>query len=296
MHGEGPGLGVQEIVIDVTLGPQTAHDRMQAGLSGTVPTMGQLSADRYFHQIEANTDLLADMVAAADPGLPVPSCPGWTLRQLATHLGRTQRWVAEITDRRSAEGITFREVPDGKYPENRTQQAPWLRAGARRVVGAVRAAGTAPVWAFAGSEPATFWARRMTHEALVHRVDGQLAVGQQPVIEAAIAADAIAEWLMLVSGPKYHSPVPRAAALPPGAVMHVHATDDGLAGDGEWLVSQTADGITVGRGHAKGDVAISGPAANVLLALLRRQPATDPSITVYGEASLLAGWLANTPF
>ena len=57
-------------------------------------------------------------------------------------------------------------------------------------------------WSFTGPTPAGFWIRRMAHETLVHRADAQLAAGAEPepVIEAEIAADAIDEWLMLVTG------------------------------------------------------------------------------------------------
>jgi uncharacterized protein (TIGR03083 family) len=259
-------------------------------------TMAQLSTDRYFAAIESNSDLLADVVATSEPALPIPTCPDWTLRQLATHLGRTHRWVAEIATSRSAEYMSSRDVPDGRYPDDRSDQAPWLRAGARRVTDAVREAGSQLVWVFGESRPASFWARRMAHETLVHRIDGQLAVGQQPEIDPVLAADAIDEWLMLLTGPLYHHAGSVADSLPAGTVMHLHATDDGLTGAGEWLIRHGEDGLTVAAGHGKGDIAISGPAASLLLLLVRRLPATEPSVAIFGDDSLLTGWLATTPF
>ena len=50
------------------------------------------------------------------------------------------------------------------------------------------------------------------------------------------------------------------------------------------------------RAHGKGDVAVTGPADRLLLVLLRRAPADDPALTVYGDASVLAGWLTATAF
>jgi uncharacterized protein (TIGR03083 family) len=254
--------------------------------------MAQLSPDRYYAEIGASSDALAGIVAEQDPALPIPTCPDWTLRQLATHLGRTHRWAAETTRRRSAEPIPLREVPDGRYPDDRAAQAPWLQAGARRVIEAVREAGDDMVWAFKGAAPAVFWARRMAHETLVHRVDGQLAAGEEPAIDPVLAADAIDEWLTMLSGPASWDPAP----LPVGTIMHLHATDGGLDGTGEWLVRHAEDGLAVEPGHGKGDVAVSGPAVSMLLMLLRRRPVTDSGLTVYGDASLLTGWLASTPF
>jgi uncharacterized protein (TIGR03083 family) len=256
----------------------------------------QLSPDRYYAEIKASSAVLADIVTEHDPALPVPTCPEWTLRQLAAHLGRTHRWAAEITRTRSAEFISFREVPDGRYPSERAEQGPWLRAGAGRVIDASREAGGDAVWAFGTTRPATFWARRMAHETLVHRVDGQLAVAAEPGIDPVLAADAIDEWLTMLSGPLYQAQGQRADPLPAGAVMHLHATDEGLDGAGEWLIRHGADGITVEAGHAGGAVAVSGPAASLLLVLVRRRPASDPAVTVYGDAGLLTGWLASTPF
>ncbi len=260
--------------------------------------MPPLSADRYVAEIEAGTAGLAEIVAEHDQGMPIPTCPEWTLRQLVTHVGRAHRWAAEITRTRSAEFIPFREVPDGKLPADPAAQRAWLRAGAARVVGAVRAAGSDLVWSFAGPVPAGFWLRRMAHETLVHRADAQLAAGgePEPVIDAEVAADAIDEWLMLLAGGIVGDAGERARALPAGAGLHVHATDDGLGGRGEWMIRHEGGGLTVEPGHGKGDAALAGPAASLLLVLMRRRPVPDPAVTVHGDGAVVAGWLAGTAF
>src|SRR6201986_4178791 len=112
--------------------------------------MAQLSPDRYFAEIEASTAGLAEILAEHDQSLPIPTCPEWTLRQLVTHVGRAHRWAAEITRTRAAALIPFREVPDGKLPDDRAEQLAWLRAGAGRLVDAVREAGSDLVWSFSG--------------------------------------------------------------------------------------------------------------------------------------------------
>ncbi|HTS97903.1 MAG TPA: maleylpyruvate isomerase family mycothiol-dependent enzyme [Streptosporangiaceae bacterium] len=255
-----------------------------------------ISAERWYAEIETSTKTLAGLVQGADLTRPVPTCPDWTLRQLATHVGRAHRWAAQIASTRSAEFIPFREVPDGRFPDDPAQHAPWLRTGAGRVIGAVRAAGSDPVWAFTGLRPASFWARRMAHETAVHRADAEIAAGREPGFEPDLAADAIDEWLSFLSGPLGGDPDPRLDVLPEGAVLHVHATDDGLDGAGEWLVRREGSQVTVQPGHAKGDVVVRGPAGRLLLVLLRRLPADDPQVQVLGDPALLAGWLAATPF
>jgi uncharacterized protein (TIGR03083 family) len=260
--------------------------------------MPQLSADRYFAETNAATSGLADILAEHDQSLPIPTCPEWTLRQLATHVGRSHRWAAEIIRTRSDAFIPFREVPDGRLPDDRDDQPTWLRAGAARIIEAVREAGSDLVWSFAGPAPAGFWIRRMAHEALVHRADAQFAVGAEPepVIEAEVAADAIDEWLTLVTDGILGNAAEWTNALPAGAGLHIHATDDGLGGRGEWMIRHEAHGLTVEPGHDKGDAALTGPAASLLLVLMRRRPLSDPPVTVYGDSALVDSWLAITAF
>ncbi len=262
-----------------------------------------LSADRYDTEIAASTGALAGLVDRADLTLTVPTCPDWTLRQLATHVGRAQRWAARIVSTRSAEAVAFREVPDGRIPDDPARHVGWLRAGADQLISALGEAGDAPVWAFGEQRPAGFWARRMTHETTVHRVDAQLTVpggdgpaaGGQPVIAADLAADGIDEWLTSVAAPDGGEPDVRAEGLAAGESLHVHATDV-PGGTGEWVVSHDPAGITVRRAHEKATLALRGGASGLLLVLLRRLPAEDPAVQVHGDPALLARWLAATRF
>jgi uncharacterized protein (TIGR03083 family) len=259
--------------------------------------MPQLSADRYYAEIEAATAGLAETLAEHDQSLPIPACPDWTLRQLVTHVGRAHRWAAEITRTRSDVFIPFREVPDGKLPDDRAEQMAWLRSGAVRIVDAVREADSDLVWSFAGPAPAVFWIRRMAHETLVHRADAQLAAGAEPepAIDAEVAADAIDEWLTLLTRGILGDDR-QTTALPAGVALHIHATEDGLGGRGEWMIRHDADVLTVEPGHGKGDAALTGPAASLLLVLMRRRPVSDPAVTVYGDSAVVNGWLASTAF
>lgn len=265
--------------------------------------MPGLDDDRYAAELRARTAALA-AIATADLARPVPACPGWTMRELATHVGRGHRWAAEIVATRSAQPVALREVPDGKLPAAAAEQDAWLRAGADLVVAAVTAAGDAPVWTFLGSRPARFWLRRRAHEVAVHLADAQLASGQDPGrgadLPAGFAADGIAEWLeMVAAGPQAATEPARArgeGVRGEGQTLHFHATDPGLGGAGEWLVRRTPAGIEAEPGHAKADVAVRGPAARLLLVLTRRLPVTDPAVEVSGDQALLAHWLANTPF
>ncbi len=258
--------------------------------------MQPISPERYYAAIEAATGTLAALVADGDLSRAIPSCPDWTLRQLATHVGRAQRWAAEIVATRSAEFIPFRSVPDGRFPDDPAQHTAWLTAGARRVIDAVRSAGEARVWAFGSMAPAGFWARRMTHETGVHAADAEAAFGRPAQIAPDLAADGIDEWLGLLTERGYPPDDPAGEPLPEGRVMHLHAAGAGPGGSQEWLVSRAGPKLTVQAGPGSGDVTLAGPASRLLLVLLRRLPPDDPGVQVHGDAGLLRQWLAQTPF
>ena len=254
-----------------------------------------LPADRYYAEITASTATLATLVGSQELTQPVPSCPDWTLRQLATHVGRVHRWVTEMVRTGSAESIPFRSVPDGRFPNDPAEQPGWLTAGAERLIGVLSQAGPGQVWAFGIMRPAGFWARRMTHETAVHRADAQLATGTAPVIEPDIAADGIDEWFTFVTVPDPGREDTRLPGLKPGQKLHVHAGDV-PSGQGEWLVSRGPGGIDVRREHGKGDAAVRGPASGLLLVLTRRLTTEQAGAEVLGDPEVLANWLAATPF
>jgi uncharacterized protein (TIGR03083 family) len=250
--------------------PAPGNDRIAAGLRACTAELAQI--------IDGDLDR------------PVPTCPGWTFRQLATHLGRGHRWAAQIVATRATEPVPTREVADGKLPADPAQHAPWLNAAADQVIEAVAAAGSDPVWTMIGLRPAGFWARRRAHEAAVHLADAQLAAGRDVDLAPDLAADGVDEWLGLIAAR------PAGELRGDGQTLHFHATDPGLSDTGEWLVTRTSTGITVQRGHGQADVAVRGPAAGLLLVLTRRLPLPAPGVAIFGDQALLTHWLQHTPF
>jgi uncharacterized protein (TIGR03083 family) len=254
-----------------------------------------LSAELLYAELGAATAGLAALVDREDADLPIPTCPGWTIRHLATHVGRAHRWAAEIVGTRSARFVEFRAVPDGKSPTSAADRARWLTDGAARLIDAVRNAGDDRVWAFGTMRPAVFWARRMAHETLVHCADARMAAGEAVDIQAGQAADAIDEWLTLMSrlNAGGHD---LAASVPAGSSLHVQVTGPGPGATGEWLVKHSvSDGVEVLSGCG-GDTTLTGPAADVLLVLMRRLSPADGAVRVSGDAGLLDRWLELTAF
>lgn len=243
------------------------------------------------------TNAFTDVVRSVDPSTlastPVPTCPDWNLSQLVKHVGRGNRWSAQIIEERRYEPLDPREVRDGKPPEDPEAAIAWFRQGAQLILDAIdHVGGDARVWTFIGAKPAGWWVRRRVHETTVHRADAALALGQPFALSSELAADGISEWLTLnVAQADRHAP-----PLDRGVTLHLHATDEGLGPTGEWTITHDEDGVNWSHDHAKGEAALRGRSVDLLLALTRRRSLDEAGTEVYGDQAVWDGWLARTPF
>lgn len=239
------------------------------------------------------TAAFGELIRGADPAIPVPTCPEWTLQQLFRHVGRGNRWAAQIVADRRDTALDPRQVRDGKPPEGDDAAIDWLNTGVQLLIDSVDGVGAdTEVWTFLGPRPAQWWIRRRLHEATVHRADAAIALDSDFHLAPDLAADGIDEWLerVAIEGRGDSSP------LDAGRSLHLHATDDGLGAAGEWTITGTGDGIALSHEHGKGDAALRGGAADLLLAIVRRRNVDDSDIQVFGDTSVWDGWLARTPF
>ncbi|GFG63604.1 hypothetical protein MKUB_10940 [Mycobacterium kubicae] len=248
----------------------------------------------YASAFVAENRAFAALLSNADRSKPVPSCPGWSLEQLMRHVGRGDRWAAQIVRDRLSEPLDPRSVEGGKPPPNPDDAGSWLSGGAQRLLDAVEQTGVeTPVWTFLGTRPANWWIRRRLHETAVHRADAALALGSDFALDADVAADAITEWLERVAVQAGRD----GAALPleSGQTIHFHATDADLSEPGEWTVGVEDAKITWSHEHGKGTVALRGGATDLLLAMLRRVPLADTGIELFGDDAVWQKWLDHTP-
>jgi uncharacterized protein (TIGR03083 family) len=255
--------------------------------------MASLEDDRYHFALNTEAERFANVVREADLSRQVPTCPEWTIAQLTEHMGQTHRWVAAMVDQRVTSYLPPEEVDDIPLPSTSEECASWLRSGAARLSAAIRDADPdTQVWSWSDDQRVGFWLRRMAHQTAVHRADAELAVGIAVTREADLAADAVTEWLEIVSSPPAVAHRPELAELRgEGQTLHFHATDDGLDEAGEWLVRRTPDGVAWEHGHAKGDVGVRGKAVDLMLLIMRRLPVDDPRVEVVGDRALLDHWL-----
>ncbi len=226
---------------------------------------------------------LAAVARQGPLGAPVPGCPGWDLGRLAGHLGRVHRWATvAVTTGREPDQAGIERPPRG--PE----VVEWYEAGIGPLVEALGRPASGG-WNFMGvpDPEGTFWSRRQAIETSLHRWDGEDAVGgaaDAAPLNAVLASDGIDENLSL------WTPYSLAGkdGIDIGGSVHVHCTDV----DGEWTF-KTDDGLLrVDRGHAKGDVALRGPASSLLLVLWRRLKPGEGSTEVLGDGAVLDRWLA----
>ena len=226
----------------------------------------------------------AAVLAAAEAGLdaPVPTCEGWVVADILGHLGRVHRSVSEIIERRALE-IPAVEIPN---PPPGEAVLGFFEEGLGRVVAALASIGPdEPVYSWSGDGTGRFYHRRMAHELAVHRFDAESAHGTPAPFDAELAADGIDEYLDVL--------VPFSArrwarALPSGS-MHLHRTD----GPGEWLVRAVDGAVVTTREHAKGDVAVRGPASDLFAFVWNRGRSEE--LAVFGDDAVADEWAALAP-
>lgn len=263
--------------------------------------------------IDALEDELTRCVALAERApvdLPIPTCPGWTAGELWQHLGIVHRWVTEIVGERPTEAVSRRTI-DAKVPTDGLW-SPWMAEGADDLLAALR--GTAaedPMWSWGADHHARWWARRQLHETVVHDADAALALGEEFVVPANVAADGICE---LLDNTAVRLTWPGANPPTGATTIHLHATDApdpglpgagaaGLGDAGEWMLELGEGTVAYTHGHGKGDLAVRAPVTTLMLLMNRRlEPQAiaehaaqsgEGAAEVFGDPEVLAAALAS---
>jgi uncharacterized protein (TIGR03083 family) len=225
--------------------------------------------------IRAESDRLADVLARAESGSPVPTCPDWTASDLLWHVVEVHDFWARIlsNDVRDDAGVAEIEADKPARPAA-IDDVLALRADATaRLVDALgRFDDDDPRWSWWPDDQTVGFTRRMqTYEATMHRVDAELTAG---VAVSPIAAD-------VASGAIDHAVdvmwgwMPDWATYEPTVVAQFRATDTG----GTWLVEV---------GHWFG----TGPESGNQFDMPRAVRATggEPALRVAAPVEQLARW------
>ena len=208
---------------------------------------------------------------------PVPTCPGWTVRDLLAHQGMVHRWATAVVL-----GDDPRTVDDAALEaEGRSagDQVGWLRTGADALLAALR---TAPddldVMTFLAQPlPAkAFWARRQCHETTVHALDALSALEDRTLraddvwLSDELATDGVDEllvgfWQRRTKGPRSEMPYTAAVSVTDGPVWVLEVSDRAPV----TRRREEADGIPAGSRR------LAGSARDLYLGLWNRGGAVD---------------------
>ena len=231
---------------------------------------------------------LAFACAAEKAGLDaaVPTCPEWTVRDLARHTGYVHRWAAfYVREAHPAMlGDDEEDAAVGPLPDD-ADLLTWFRDGHDALVDALRAAPEdLECWHFLNApSPLAFWARRQAHEMAIHRADAEAATGPISGVAREFGVDGIDELLLCFytrRGGRLRSDRP--------CTLLVQASD---VDDTAWTVRIGPDGAAIQRGQADGepaDCVLRGPASELYLALWNRRSTDD--LDVDGDRAVLDLW------
>jgi uncharacterized protein (TIGR03083 family) len=255
--------------------------------------MARLDHDRCCDEVVGQTTLLRDVLAGADLSLVVPTTPDWTLGDLARHIGGNLLAGEQAVRTGTAVTEPERQVPGHGGPAGDDPAAldAWLAGAADRFAETLRKAGPATeaqIWTIRW--PTAAWARRAAHDLVVHRADAAGALGAAYPLDPEVAADAVDEFLDLLSNPQVAG---TDAAGAPGlrGTVHLHATNTVPELASEWLVELEPPTFTWRLAHEKATVAVRAPIADVLRVVTRRLPPDNDTVEVLGDRVLLDAWL-----
>jgi uncharacterized protein (TIGR03083 family) len=227
-------------------------------------------------------------MATLAPGHEVTTCPGWTVLDLAEHLGVIHRWAEELVRLRSPVRIA-RDAPtslrDVVNPE-------WITEGGDRLIATLLAANPDDeMWAWGLDQHVRFWSRRQLHETLVHRMDLELAAEIEPRADSIIAIDAVDEYLSNLEKVAKHSP-DLSLLRGHGERLAFRVSDSETL----WSITLADDGFDLSRSEGTFDAEIIGSPVELLLAILRRRGVDQGAVEFRGNRRLVDFWLEHSAF
>jgi uncharacterized protein (TIGR03083 family) len=203
---------------------------------------------------------------------PVPTCPGWTMRDLVVHQGMVHRWAIDVLDGRGY-GSGARHEAAGRAAVDLLD---WFDDGWAEllsVLGGAPADLDVPFFLRTGMSPRDGWARRQCHETSIHAVDALAArLGRTPTVAETwlkpdLATDGVDELLRGYVPRKRQGKLRSATPM----ILQVSTTDT----EAHWWVKVTEEPAVTEIGVADSpDVRISGPAVDLYLALWNRSEAS----------------------
>lgn len=232
--------------------------------------------------IQSNGSIFVDIVRSTDHADAIPSCPGWTVGDLADHMADCWNFWSQVV----AQGITDRgrlQTIETRSGLSGTALVDWLASTHDALCSAIASASPdQAAWSWAGSKLDVAWVqRRMVHESAVHLWDLANSAGDAGDIPTAIAADGVDEFLMYFMGHRRGE-----GEMKVGGTVHLHCTDTTPAdtAGGEWFIASVKEpNCSFTREHRKGDAAVRGRAHDLQMWLWRRNGERPDGIEIIGN-------------
>jgi uncharacterized protein (TIGR03083 family) len=203
-------------------------------------------------------------LARGDLAAPVPTCPGWTLKDLIEHCGFVHRWQTMVVRDNCA---TFPDRALWEYgPAADESWADWFQAGVDEAVAVLGAADPkAPRWTwFPPDQTAGWYHVRTPQETSVHRIDAELAAtGSAHPIEPDFAVQGITEMFEVMVPSSEGAPIGGS-----GEQVLLQPTDHAAS----WLITLLAETITIAPGPGDAAATVAGTATDLLLYVWGRAP------------------------
>jgi len=251
--------------------------------------MTPLPHDAYVDHLRRESARFREVLADGDLTARVPSCPDWDAGDLLWHLGaQVQEFWARMVEQRPVgppDDWTEPPRPDADDGLLDTFDA----ATARLADGLAAADPREEAWTWSTDHTVAFIARRQAHEALIHRLDAELAAGTVTDLDPRLAADGVAECL----GVMYGGAPPWGTFTPGDGLVRFDLTD---VSESLWVRLGTFTGTDPDSGTtyadepdidhvpdpgAEPDAVVSGPAGPMDTWLWHR--GDDAAITVTGD-------------
>ncbi|MDR7275946.1 maleylpyruvate isomerase family mycothiol-dependent enzyme [Catenuloplanes atrovinosus] len=239
----------------------------------------------------------AAIAAADDLAVPVPTCPEWTLFDLARHVGEGRRkWARIVTAGPADAPPPASSWQDRPVPGERDALVAWLADSTRELLDTLRQAGPEHgcwTWWGPSQSPQTCGAvaRHQLQEVAVHTYDAQLTAGAPRPLPPDVAVDGVEEFLVTccaTTKPWPHEP----------AVVDYHITEGR-----SWRILLSADGARVSRrttptaatqpSAAPADASATATASDLVLHFYGRLPLD--SLTVDGDRRVFDHLIAWDP-
>ena len=233
--------------------------------------------------LQREGQLLAAAADTTELDTQVPTCPGWTVRDLLRHVGGVHRWAAHNVDHPSPDPVPQdqEDALMASWPDDGGLRD-WFREGHSALAATLRdAPADVAAWSFLPApSPLAFWARRQAHETAIHRVDAESASGAITAVPPDFGADGVDEMLLGFGARR------RTLDIITPAAIAIHAGDSGHA----WTVRIGADGFTTTREVPASvpDCTVRGTASDLYLLLWNRR--SRHGLDVRGDATLLDLW------